>query len=270
MVGFGDERASGVAVNWHPTEEDLVLHYFGESPSEERARVDDHLHVCPACTAIWQELTDTLGAVRAVQVPEPPPEFERVMWARISRELPRRPAQWIPRQFVLAGTLAAVLVAMVAIGYGWITRQREQAAAATASAESAPTTPATSGHARERVLLTALNDHFTQTEVLFTELLNSPPADGTELAFERTTADDLVASGRLYRQTARQNGDVQFAQLLDEVEGVLVEVARSPERVDRQDFESLRARIDDDGLLFKVRAVTAEVRDRQHTLMTLQ
>jgi hypothetical protein len=39
---------------------------------------------------------------------------------------------------------------------------------------------------------------------------------------------------------------------------VLVEVARSPEQMDSATVRSLRERIDDEGLLFKVRAVTTD------------
>ena len=117
-------------------------------------------------------------------------------------------------------------------------------------------------------LLTALDEHFAQTEMLLVELKNAVNLKSAQREFERATADDLVASGRLYRATAQQTGDIQFVQLLDDLEGVLVEVARSPEPRDSEDFDFLRARIDDDDLLFKVRAVTAEVRVRQQTLMT--
>jgi hypothetical protein len=50
--------------------------------------------------------------------------------------------------------------------------------------------------------------------------------------------------------------------MLDDLEPVLVEVARSPVRLDQQDRDWLRTRIDDDNLLFKVRAVTSDIRER--------
>ena len=54
--------------------------------------------------------------------------------------------------------------------------------------------------------------------------------------------------------------------MLDDLEAVLLEVARSPETPTRRQFASLRERVDENGLLFKVRAVTNEIRDRQETL----
>ena len=59
---------------------------------------------------------------------------------------------------------------------------------------------------------------------------------------------------------------MQFAQMLEDLESVLVEIARSPENVNRKDFGSLRARIDNANLLFKVRAVSKQIQDRQRSL----
>ena len=77
-------------MNWHPTEDELILHYYGEAPNEIRSVTEEHLAHCSSCAAAWRELTVILGAVTAVPVPEPDEGFERVMWARVSRALPPR------------------------------------------------------------------------------------------------------------------------------------------------------------------------------------
>jgi hypothetical protein len=94
--------------------------------------------------------------------------------------------------------------------------------------------------------------------MLLVELMNGPDRATADFEFARTTADDLVASGRLYRATAVSTGHRRLAAVLEDLEPVLVEVARSPEQVDSATVRSLRARIDDDGLLFKVRAATTD------------
>ena len=73
------------------------------------------------------------------------------------------------------------------------------------------------------------------------------------------------ASGRLYRATAEQTGDAQFASVLDDLEAVLVEVARRQDHLSPADLTELRTRIREDALLFKVRAVSTELHDRQQT-----
>ena len=261
---------------WHPSEEDLVLHYYGEgSPAGER-RVDEHIGSCSTCRLAWGELKDTLRLVDAAAVPEPGEHFERTMWARVSQALPEpqpvaRRWQWMP-----ALGMAAAIVVSVAVGYLWRANHEPRALPSAISAGRAPTTTVVPVNAsandlqrtRERVLLSALSNHFQQTELLLTELMNSPDDGRADLDFERATAGDLVASGRLYRLTAQQNGDLQLAQMLDDLESVLVEVARSPQKVDRKDFQSLRTRIDDQDLLFKVRAVSQNIHERQKSLIS--
>ena len=250
----------------HPTEDDLILHFYGECEPADERQIDDHLGTCASCQATWTDLQDTLKLVDLASVPEPPAGFERVMWARVQRELPDRlPPQrhaWSMRAWAPVMGFAAVVFAVITIGYSWMLRQEPAPAPETRAAAR----PLDASRVRERVLLTALDQHFQQTEMLLVELMNAPDQPG-ELEFERVTADDLVASGRLYRQTAEQNGQLQFAAMLEDLEAVLIEVARSPQKIDRSEFASLRERIDDNGLLFKVRAVTNQIRGRQQVLM---
>jgi hypothetical protein len=169
----------------------------------------------------------------------------------------------LPAWLVPAAGLVAAVVVVALAGRGWPTPSRPAPAPSPVVARAAAD-PA----GRERVLLTALGDHFQRSEMLLVEVMNTQAAAGQDLGFERQTADDLVESSRLYRQTAQQNGNVRLAQMLEDLESVLVEIARSPDRVDRQDVRSLRARIDQDDLLFKVRAVSKQIEDRQKSLST--
>ena len=256
-------------MSWHPTEEDLILHFYGEGAAEE-PRIDEHLRGCPSCQAAWEDLSETLKLVDAATMPEPGPGFERVVWARLQPALGANsaptPRWWSVRRLAPVALGVAALAAAVALGYMW----RPAPAPAGESAVVMPVKPKPDGQARarERVLLSALNDHFAQTELLLVELMNTPPDGTNAMAFERTAAEDLVASGRLYRMTAEQNGDLQFAQMLEDIEAILVEVARSPGRPNRKDMQSLRARIDDTDLLFKVRAVSNAIHVRQKDLMS--
>jgi hypothetical protein len=111
---------------------------------------------------------------------------------------------------------------------------------------------------RQRVLYTALDSHFESTERLLVELRNA--SDREDLDVERLVADELVAAGRLYRLTAEQQGFSGLVRVLDELEPVLVEVARSRPELDRRERTWVRTRIAEDDLLFKVRAATYEVR----------
>jgi hypothetical protein len=261
---------------WHPTEDDLILRFYGEHEAAETSRIDGHLRTCGACQSAWTELTETLKLVDTAPVPEPPPGFERVMWAKVQQALPERePSFWTWRRLVPIASVAALVIAVVAI----TSRTRESAPApSTASSTSAASTKVEgrgqvakagdNGQLRERVLLTALDGHFEQTELLLVELLNAPEDGTVDLEFERMTAGDLVASGRLYRMSATQIGKGRLAAVLEELEPVLVEVARSDDQAKRKDLRFLRSQINEEGLLFKVRAVTTQIRERQQEIIT--
>ena len=256
---------------WHPSDDDLILHFYGETGAE-RTRIDAHLGRCPTCRSAWADLRDTLTLVDSAATPDPGAGFERIMWARVQQALPAPPSGWDRiRRFFPLGALAALVLAAVGAAYQWraIDTAPETGAGATTltSADGAGGTART----RERVLLTALDSHFEQTEVLLTELMNASHVtvdDGVDLSFERDTADELVFSGRLYRLTALQNGHAHYVRMLDDLETVLIELARGPQRPSSTEVESLRARIDDASLLFKVRAVSDVIHVRQRELMT--
>jgi hypothetical protein len=252
----------------HLTDDDLILHFYGELPPVEAARVDGHLRACASCHDAWAELGETLKLVDAAAIPEPPDGFERVMWAKVQQALPvpRRSSFWTWRQVVPIASLAAVVVLAVTLSY----KGPGKAPGPAVRPEMAPMvkTVVDPNRTSERVLLTALDGHFEQTELLLTELLNAPEDGAAGFDYERATADDLVASGRLYRMTAEQIGKQHLAAILEDLEPVLMEIARSPEKSNRKALKSLRSQIGDDDLLFKVRAVTNEIRERQQEMIT--
>jgi hypothetical protein len=67
----------------------------------------------------------------------------------------------------------------------------------------------------------------------------------------------------LYRQTALKEGDQAMASTLDELERVLLDIANSPDEVTPAQFEALRKRIQARGILFKVRVVNQDLRERE-------
>jgi len=266
-----------MTTNWHPTEEDLVLHFYGETDAPLTRRVEDHLHQCSSCRAAWTELGETLKLVDQAQaaVPEPGPGFERVMWARVQQDLKAdlkvsrtKPSVWSVR--MLLPIAATLMVTAIGGAVAWkMSHRATSPATAPQVAAVAPTAaaPAKDSKLGERVLLTALDDHFQQAQMLLVELKNSPE-DAGDFDLERATADDIISSGRLYRVAARQQGERRFVQMIDELEAALLDVARSENGVRPEALKALRARIESQDLLFKVRVATKQVQERQKDLLT--
>ncbi len=255
----------------HLTDDDLVRHFYGDARRQGESAVEEHLRGCAECRAAWQELRTALRMVDASTVPEPDPAFEQRLWARVESAL-RAPLRTdagldavearLRRRPALVGLAIAASLAVAVSATVLSVRAWRPPVGTTAPAM------ASDPNGRERVLLTGLDDHFQRSEILLVEVMNAPASGGEELGFERQTADDLVDWGRLYRVAAQQNGNFQLAQMLEDLESVMVEIARSPDRMGGDDFRSLRSRIEDDNLLFKVRAVSQQIQDRRKDLST--
>lgn len=241
----------------HPTEDELVLLFYGDTSADDERRLTAHVETCADCQPVWHEIKASLAAVDAAGIPEPPADFERVMWAKVQREIEGiQPAtQWWAPRFWLPIVSLAVVVLAVTIGPAvWNATNPTDATDATNPASTQP----------ERALLVAMDEHLERSELLLVELMNAD-----EPGVEPAAADDLLLSSRLYRQTAAHTGHVELASMLEDLERVLVEIARGPKELKKDDLDALRTRITDEDLLFKVRVVTDEVRKRQQAIATV-
>ena len=131
----------------------------------------------------------------------------------------------------------------------------------------ATATTATANQLRERILLVDLGEHLDRSQMVLVELVSAGDENPVDISDERARAEQLVAANRLYRQTAVATGDAGIADLLDELERVLVDLAASPEQVSSDDLNEVRQRIESRSLLFKVRVLSADVRQRQKSMV---
>jgi hypothetical protein len=229
----------------HISEEQLVLHYYGEHPEDP---VEDHLEICEACRARYRGLQRVLNSLDAAPVPERPPEYGAAVWRRIEpRVQGRRQFAWFGmREWLLAGAMAALIMAAFVAG------RFTQRPAAPAVANTGPV--------RERILLVAVGDHLERSQTILVELENSNSLD---IAYERQAAADLVESNRLFRLTAASAGDTATANLLDDLERVLIEISNSPSEMSRRQLQNLQKEIENRGILFKVKVFASQVQERE-------
>jgi hypothetical protein len=240
----------------HPSEEQLALYCLGEA--EDRAAVEEHVAACEACRASLDALKRVLAAVESAPVPERSADYGRRVWQRIEPQLGGRPgldwrAWFRPQRLALTGAMATLIVAAYLAGvYGPGPRPPDS-----------DTTPvADAGQVRERILLVAVGDHLERSQMVLVELVNTRPNGNVNIEYERERAEDLVAANRLYRQTAVNTGDAAVAGVLEELERVLLEIARSPADISSAELASLQRRIESKGILFKVRVIGSQVREK--------
>lgn len=244
-----NEEHSMEPLTRHLTEEELISHYYGESSSD----IEHHLQACPHCRTEFHTFTRVLNQMSSFAVPARSNEYGAEVWQRLAPSLPRTSQRWWTRIPVRAWGLAtaAALVVMAAIALNQVSLrtspQQDPSLEKAAMADSRAV--------REKLLEAAVKDHLEQTAVLLTELKNAEPehADHVDISDQQKYLKDLIATNRLYRQTAVQENDQRTALFLDEVERPLLEVAHSPSQLSRKQFEELQQQLAQKEILFKVR-----------------
>jgi hypothetical protein len=244
----------------HLNEDELVLHYYGEMSAGDDARAAAHVQDCSACHASYTKLQRVLAVVEAAPGPEIADGFERTVWARLQPELGRQRRGWIS-WFVLSPARLAWAGAIVVLIAGAFFAGRVSQRTVPASG----TQTATATAVREGVLLVDLSDHLDRSQMMLVELVSTGGDGEVDISAERARAEELVSDNRLYRQTAEATGNMALATVLDELERVLVELSASPDALSAVDLERMRQRIESRGLLFKVRVLSSEIRERQKT-----
>ena len=242
----------------HYTEEDLTLYYYGEG--RRRADIEQHLQACAACATTYRDIARTLTLVVAPEEPERGEQYGLEVWQRIRHKLPEQQLPWWSlwlrgERLALVAVAATLIVAAFVAGRVWPRQSGESAPA------GATQTIASTGDARQRILLSSVADHLDRSERVLTEIMNASAQ--SDISAEQSWAEDLLATSRLYRQDATDLGEQSVANVLDEVERSLLEIVHSPSRVSAADLEQIRKRIDAAALLFKVRVLEDQLRQRE-------
>ncbi len=243
----------------HLNEEQLVLHHYHDD--ESPVAVEKHIASCEACRGEYDKLRSVLALVDELPTPERGTEYGEQVWNRLRWKLGserRKSRTWY--SFVAA---AAVLALAFFAGQLWNSRnnapivQQQQAAVSTINGGPAPASAT-----KDRVLFVVVGDHLDNSERMLLEVANADAKRELDLTGENKRAADLVATNRIYRQTAAKQGDARIASLLADLEPILVELSHA-DKLSPEELTSLQKRIDSKGLLFKVRVVSAETSGRE-------
>jgi len=240
----------------HLSEDELILHYYGETARADESRIESHLASCAECQFANQQLRRVMTLVDTAAPVAAPLGFERTAWARLEPELDGNSSRvrkffWFPQWALAGGVAALVLAAFVAGRFS--------------GGEPSGVTPGSSvvaGNSTERVLETAVGDHLDRTQMMLAELANADTDHADVFAAEQDRAADLVAVNRLIRQSVEQSGNAAVADVLEDLERVLLEIANAPADATSNELTDLQSRITTEDLLFRVRVIASEMRQR--------
>ena len=234
----------------HINDDQLILYHYREAEDAEAIR--SHLEECEQCRTEYERLQRVLTAVDAAPVPQRSDDYGSAVWNRLRPQLVAKPKAerlvlFPKRQVIWALAAAASLLAAFYLG-----RYSPH--------EKPPVTQQPEIGPGDRVLLVAVGDHLERSQMMLIELVNSEGNGTIDISSEQSRVSDLVANNRLYRLAAEREGDRAVANVLDQLERVLLEVANSPSEVPSEEFDTFRRDIEDEGLLFKVRVIGSRVR----------
>jgi hypothetical protein len=250
----------------HLSEDDLVLHYYGELAPAEENRAESHLTQCHGCQASYTRLQRVMAFVDSAPAVDAPDGFERTAWARIEPSLHRPDRGWFS-WFVLSPSRLAFAAGVVLLVGAAFTAGRLMPRPVPATTMAAKTAE----QVREGVLLVDLGEHLDRSQRMLVELASADEGPGSvDMSLEQSRAEQLVAANRLYRQTAASTGDAAIASVLDDLERVLVDIAASPKTMTQEELDAVRRRIESKELLFKVRVMASQVRARQREAISVR
>jgi hypothetical protein len=242
----------------HLIEMELIAYREGETARKEA--IAGHLTECPECRAELERIDAVLSALNAMPVPERGEDYGRRVWQQIAPRLPEKPGHWWqlwfePRRWVAVGAVAALVIAAFIAGRRTVH-------------EGGGSPALSAAQVRERVLVVAVGEHLGRSEMVLMELSNAGPSGSTQqridISSEQKRAEELLDENRLYRETAQRQGDAGLASVLDELERVLLDVAHSPQEITPSQLETIRQRMEANGILFKVRVVGKELQEKQN------
>lgn len=234
----------------HLSEEQMILYFYGEEETDLPS-VEAHLEGCPGCREELESLKGTLSLIETWNIPEPDPDFEERTWQKLRPRLDPRVRAAGPfsnsrfRTWALAASILVLIAVSFLAGIFWPRTPEESLSPALV---------------QRRVLAAAAAEHLEAVQVLMIQLSHPAKSGSTDVSDEQHRARTLLDSNRLYRMSAEQQGDRLTAQVLDELEPVLLQVVHSRSRWSPVDFREFRETLEDQGILFKTHVLEDRLR----------
>lgn len=242
----------------HPSEEELILHFYRESA--QPAAIQIHLGACPTCAAEYEAIAGTLTLVTIPPTPERSDLYGLEVWQRIRPLLPAPEPWWRLSRIRLSGltaTAASVVLIVAAFVAGRYSSPREVSVAPSSSQFVGVRVDAD-----QRARTAAIADHLERSERVLLDLSNLE-GPSVDVSSQQAWAADLVDANRLYREAAAQAGDTTVAGVLDDLERSLLDIVHAPSKLTPAELDDVRTRLDAAALLFKVRILSNELRERE-------
>jgi anti-sigma factor RsiW len=247
-------------------EDETLLHAWLDrelSPAASSA-FRSHLAVCDRCAARVREAEEVLSLIDAAcqsDSAEPVPTAR--LRARIEDGLAAHPPVGRAGHHTLFSRWGVAAAAVLAVGIlgalvGWFETGTVNPLETETAREAVRETPSPSDDAPRAArqatwLESQTSRHLEQAQLLLRSFRNTPAVSASELHYERALSRELVIRNRLLRRRAEQQGDAATADVLVQVEPLLVDIANLPDQAAGGDIAALQS-------LIRTRGIIAELR----------
>ena len=233
-------------MNNHLSEEEMVLHYYGESEGADA--IDAHLSECPQCRESFLQLRDLLENQIPTGTPDPGPNYGRRLWQQLEPQLDASTGSGftvVPflRRWAIPLSAAALFLLVFLLGrYG-----------------PEPPDPVTyiSEQASTRLFAVNVGQHLEKTQFMVQDLSNVAQEEEGYFLEQRALAAELLADNRIYRNLAKTRGETELEAMLSEVEFLLLNLANSNEEDFTDTLADDREAIEE--MLFQIRVIRARL-----------
>lgn len=248
-------------------EETLVLLYYGELDAADAEAVRSLLAQDEELAARFAQLAVELDAIAEPAMPERDEFYGRRVWARVDAALDEQAAShWkLPGWPVLRFAGGALVIAMVVVAAFQMGRMTPPAMPTMIADVPVDATAHNGNNTQARLLEASLVRHFDSADRLLTEIANNQSGE-VDIESEKEWAKVLLVANRLYRFAAEQAGQTRIAQLLADMEPVLIELANGAGQLAPDEYRMLRQSISDRDLVYKVRSTNIGLKPKQGSL----
>jgi Putative zinc-finger len=203
----------------------IELYFYGDIPAADRLETERHLEGCASCQAVLEDLSAIASALGSPVVDAPRggdwSGFMRRLRHATERERRPSPARWPLSGLVAAAALLALVVPGVIVAL-----RSTRPPAPAAIAEVAPGPAPVSGEESDG--FTALSEeHLQRSKLVVLGLAAKDPSHATsaDWVYERGLAAALLTDTRMYRMAAEDRGLRPIAEVMRDLEVVLLQTS---------------------------------------------
>ncbi len=238
---------------------------YGEPTPGDKASLEAHLRVCPACASEYEAMTETRRILETRERKDPGPDFWEGYWDRLERRLEtesspaprpvreraRRPFILLPAWGLQFAAAAALLVVGILIGRTLLRPPAPRVARATT-----PALVPVPGVEQASAPVLRARDYFERSKLILLGLVNYDPGAsdvyGLDMPRQKQLSRELVNEAGSLKSDLKAPADKRLRELVADLETILVQIANLESANDLAAVEMVKKGVEEKGIFLKI------------------